>query len=75
MTPEKAKTKWCSQVQLVTDDNGNITTNRMYAGWDYPFCLADGCMAWRWTRSLDEQMEPVLPPTQGYCGLAGEVKV
>lgn len=42
----------------------------------YIRCEASLCMAWRWSMKIDlspgETIGKVLPPAEGYCGLAGK---
>lgn len=58
-TEEKAKKKWCPYARPAFDG----------AGVD---CIASRCMAWRWKPLFgSDSYAAALPPTHGYCGLAG----
>ena len=67
MTEAEAKTKWCPQARVLMLAS-NIPANRIAPIYhDDPqrpahgsFCLASGCMMWRWSGTAS-----------GYCGLAG----
>lgn len=84
MTPEEAKEKWCPFARVIVAKQKNdanivgvpVSFNRIaIARSDRTIldsstkCMADKCMAWRWSE------QPAIipaPPQTGYCGLAGE---
>jgi hypothetical protein len=72
MTEEEAKTKWCPAARHSYDESTG-------PGWNTgnsPLCQGSMCMAWRWKKRFGpdpDKPENIteLPPTEGYCGLAG----
>lgn len=73
MTPEEARTKWCPFARVVYHDAahqpvavGNRPVEENFL-WQHTRCLADACMAWRWSSPLT-QADP--HEQQGYCALA-----
>ena len=83
MTEDEAKTKWCPMFRVSHAGAGGsqysstsfeMKDNRNFRSQSE--CLASKCMAWRWMLNVGENPEnPAeamsLPPTEGYCGLAG----
>lgn len=73
VTIEEAKTKWCpfSRAMKHTDNDGVVTTNRIYRSDDkMPFkdtlCLATACMSWRWGAPETQLIEtPTDKPPSG----------
>lgn len=57
-TEDEAKKKLCP---MVKPDRGE--------GYAPVYCIASGCMAWRWGLTWDKERTPV---QGGYCGLAGK---
>jgi hypothetical protein len=97
LTLEDAKTKWCPWARVTrygeSADNGApegpASANRTDEGegGGRAYCLADGCMAWRWdivgwkkvqvpapddSICLEDSMEPIYSSTHGYCGAGGK---
>ncbi len=73
ITPEEARTKWCPFARVIDNATSHSTpaVNRPaeeHFIQQHSRCLADGCMAWRWSYPLT-QADPQYQ--QGYCGLAG----
>jgi hypothetical protein len=85
LTEEEAKTKWCPFVRLEGNESPHgrdwMTNRGEYAQPTSPrdalsTCIGSACMAWRWKKRFGpdpDKPENIteLPPTEGYCGLAG----
>ena len=70
MTEDEARKRWCPfarsrSMEYATADGDHAMVARIGPGEEHPstFCIASGCMAWRWHRGV---------PAGGYCGLAGK---
>jgi hypothetical protein len=71
MTEDEAKTKWCPHARVLDGSPpGGAGVNRKgpEAG---VYCIASGCMAWRWSYSPETAEGNDVEP-EGYCGLAGK---
>lgn len=71
MTPDEARKRWCPLA--VT---GIYSSNRHRDGTPAPasYCIADDCMAWRWSlspRQAERSAAYGKTEPYGYCGLAG----
>ena len=69
MTENEAKTKLC----VNSAPNWVSSTSSVHPS---AACLGSACMAWRWLPRYGENPNNSaegmsLPPTEGYCGLAG----
>jgi hypothetical protein len=63
---EQAKSKWCPFARVRALDNGSV--NRFgLSSEDWPHCIADGCMAWRWANQPADETKH-----RGYCGLVSK---
>jgi hypothetical protein len=71
MTEEQAKTKWCPMSNYQSYGNRPFKSASLDEG--SIGCLASNCMAWRWITHIGDIQ--IADKIQGYCGLAGKVKV
>lgn len=72
VTVEEARTKWCPMVQFVAHPQRDLLyDNREGEDPEPPNCIADQCMAWKWTHGFPATDEEKKDGTKrGYCGLA-----
>lgn len=68
VTAEEAKTKWCPFARTVAyHTSGAVNRLAGLTPSDWPHCIADDCMAWRWWNQPSNEAKH-----KGYCGLAGK---
>ncbi len=69
MTEDEARELWCPFARVVypaTDDSaGHNRVRDKTVPSENSYCIASGCMAWRWEWSGNLRLDT------GYCGLAG----
>jgi hypothetical protein len=77
-TEEEAKKNWCPFARVREANNGAAAAVNIRSFHSNPHvrCIASACMAWRWKSRFGTDPDnpencAVLPPTHGYCGLAG----
>lgn len=79
LTEAEAKEKWCPQARVLSI---GVCCNRSPGGEGdrNSYCLASGCMSWRWKDKETEKMvyrykedhPEMMEHYKGYCGLAGK---
>jgi hypothetical protein len=65
-TAEEAKTKWCPFARVRAVESAAVNRTDL-APTDWPHCIADDCMAWRWWNQPANETKH-----KGYCGLVGK---